>query len=241
VSTRSPEKAVLVIDVGGTNLKVGVDPRKPPLKIPSGRHMTAEKMVDAVQAATVDWTYEAVSIGYPGPVRLGHPAEEPKNLGPGWTTCDFEKAFGRPVKVVNDAALQALGNYRGGRLLFLGFGTGVGSAVVAEGVLMPMDLVQLAYRKGRTYEDYVGTAALRRLGRRRWSRHVARMVENLRRGLLADDVVLGGGEVKKLKRLPPGTRRSDSAHAILGGIHLWTPIAEWLRVSESATSDLGTG
>ncbi len=229
-----PER-VLVIDIGGTNLKVGVDPKRLPIKIPSGPRMTAEAMVKAVKRATTGWTYDAVSIGYPGPVRLGQPAEEPQNLARGWVKCDFHKAFGRPVKVVNDAALQALGNYRGGRMLFLGFGTGVGSALVAEGVLMPMDLAQLAYRRG-TYEDYVGTAALERCGRKRWSRHVARMVRQVRRGLQADDVVLGGGEVKKLRELPPGTRPSDAAHAILGGVRLWEAVSDWLRISEPATS-----
>jgi polyphosphate glucokinase len=241
VPERSLPKSVLVIDIGGTNLKIGMDPRKPPIKVPSGPAMTARRMVTAVKRATTGWRYDAVSIGYPGPVRLGHPAEEPINLGAGWVKCDFEKAFGRPVKVVNDAALQALGNYRGGRLLFLGFGTGVGSALVAEGVLMPMDLAQLTYGNNETYNEYVGNHALKRLGRRRWSRHVARMVKHLRRGLLADDVVLGGGDVKKLKNLPAGTRRSDPAHAILGGVKLWTPIATWLRVSEPATSPLGSG
>jgi predicted NBD/HSP70 family sugar kinase len=227
-----------VIDIGGTNLKIGLSARKPPIKIPSGPEMSAAKMVAAVKKATADWSYDAVSIGYPGPVRLGHPAEEPKNLGSGWVTCDFEKELGRPVKVVNDAALQALGNYRGGRLLFLGFGTGVGSALVAEGVLMPMDLVRLPYRGGVTYDEYVGARARKRLGCKRWSRHVARMVEQLRRGLLADDVVLGGGGVKKLRKRPPGARRSDPARAILGGIHLWAPISTWLRVSEP-TSEAG--
>jgi polyphosphate glucokinase len=202
------------------------------LKIPSGKKMTAARMVAAAKKAAAGWSYDVVSIGYPGPVRLGRPAEEPVNLGRGWLTCDFEKAFGCPVKVVNDAAMQALGNYRGGRLLFLGFGTGVGSALVAEGVLMPMDLVQLTYVDDESYESYVGARARKRLGRKKWTRHVARMVDELRRGLLADDVVLGGGGVRKLKKLPPGTRRSDLAHAIQGGIRLWAPISSWLRVSE---------
>lgn len=226
-------KRVLVIDVGGTNVKVGMSGRKRLLKLPSGPTMTAAQMVSAVKKATADWSYDAVSIGYPGPVRRGRSTAEPKNLGGGWVRCDFRKEFRRPVKVVNDAVLQALGNYHGGRILFIGFGTGIGSTIVAEGVLMPVDVAQLMYRNNRAYEDYVGRRARKRLGVKRWSRHVLRMAEDLRRGLQVDEIVLGGGDAKKIVgRLRRHIIRADPAKAILGGVRLWAPVATWLRISE---------
>lgn len=212
---------ILVIDVGGTNVKVCVTGRQLPIKIPSGRTMTAPRMAAAVRKATAGWRYDAVSIGYPGPVKAGKPAEEPSNLGRGWVRFDYRKAFHRPVRLVNDAAMQALGSYRGGRMLFLGLGTGLGSALVADGELQPLEIAHLPYRHGRSYEDYAGLRGYRKLGRKRWAKHIERIVAFLKHGLQADDVVLGGGQTKKLKKLPPGTRRGANSNAILGGCRLW--------------------
>jgi polyphosphate glucokinase len=183
--------------------------------------MTPRKMVKAIRAATAVWKYDAVSIGYPGPVAHGRPVCEPHNLGPGWVGFDFRKAFGRPVKVINDAAMQALGSYEGGRMLFLGLGTGLGSALVVDGSLEPMELAHLPYKKGRTYEHYVGLAGLRRLGKSRWRRHVKGVIEQLKSALQAEYVVVGGGNAKLLKNLPPDTQLGDNSNAFLGGYRLW--------------------
>ena len=203
-------KRILVIDVGGTNLKISTTDRRESLKIPSGKLMTAAGMATAAREATKGWKYDAVSIGYPGSVKRGKPAHEPHNLSGGWKRFDYEKAFGAPVKIVNDAAMQALGAYAGGRMLFLGLGTGLGSALVAEGLLMPLELAHLPYRRGRTYEDYVGMRGFLRLGRRNWTRHVHAVVELLQAALQADYVMLGGGQTKQLKTLPPSARISDN-------------------------------
>src|SRR5205823_12463526 len=184
---------VLAIDIGGTHVKVLATGRTKHLQIDSGPTMTPKKMVAAVRTATAGWKFEAVSIGYPGAVVHGHPVAEPHNLGRGWVGFDFRKAFGRPVKVINDAAMQALGSYRGGRMLFLGLGTGLGSALIIDGVLEPMELAHLPYKKGRTFEDYVGIRGLQRLGKARWRKCVLDVVERLRAALNADDVVVGGG------------------------------------------------
>ena len=212
---------VLAIDIGGTHVKVLATGRKKHLQIDSGPTMTPKKMIAAVRAASAGWKYEAVSIGYPGAVVHGHPVAEPHNLGRGWVGFDFRKAFGRPVKVINDAAMQALGSYRGGRMLFLGLGTGLGSALIVDGVLEPMELAHLPYKNGRTYEDYVGLAGLKRLGKKKWRRHVADVVAQLEKALQADYVVLGGGNAKLLNRLPPGTRLGDNANAFIGGFRMW--------------------
>jgi len=213
---------VLVIDVGGTHVKVLASGHKRHLEIPSGPDMTAKKMVDEVRKATAGWKYDAVSIGYPGPVLHGRPLSEPHNLGRGWVGFDFRKAFGRPVKIINDAAMQALGSYRRGRMLFLGLGTGLGSALIVDGVLEPMELAHLPYKKGRTYEDYVGLAGLKRLGKKKWRRHVVDVVKQLKTALQADYVVLGGGNAKLLKKLSPGVQLGDNANAFRGGFRLWT-------------------
>jgi polyphosphate glucokinase len=212
---------ILVIDVGGTNLKVGMTGHLTPIKIPSGRRMTAAMMVAAVRKATATWTYDAVTIGFPGPVAKNHPAAEPRNLGTGWRRMNYAEAFGTRVRVLNDAAMQALGSYRGGRMLFLGLGTGLGSALVVDGELAPLELAHLPYRKGRTYEDYAGKRGLKRLGLRRWRKHVATILDLLRHGLQADEVVIGGGEAKMLKTLPRGVRRVANDNAILGGVRIW--------------------
>lgn len=213
---------VLVIDVGGTHIKLLVTGRKTPIKIPSGPKMTAKQMMRRVREVVDDWCYDAVSIGYPGAVLHGKPVSEPHNLGGGWVGFPFKRAFGRPVVVINDAAMQALGSYNRGRMLFLGLGTGLGSALIVDGVLEPMELAHLPYKKGRTYEDYVGNAGLKRLGKKKWRRHVRDVVIRLKAALQADDVVIGGGNAKLLKRLPRGVRRGKNANAFLGGCRLWT-------------------
>lgn len=213
---------VLVVDVGGTNLKVSLTGQPKPIKIPSGRGMDAAQMVAAVKEATAGWEYDAVAIGYPGPVRRGRPREDPKNLAPGWVDFDYGQGFGKPVRILNDAAMQALGCYQGGRMLFLGLGTGLGSAVVVDGVLVPLELAHLPYRNGRTYEDYVGARGLDRMGRRKWTRHVHRVVALLRQALQLEDVVLGGGQTRKLDALPDGVRVVGDECASLGGTRLWT-------------------
>ena len=211
---------VLVIDVGGTNLKVSVGGSGDVIKIPSGPDMTAARMAEEVKKA-VGRSYDCVSIGYPGPVVNGRPASEPHNLGAGWMRFDYAQAFGKPVRVVNDAAMQALGSYQGGRMLYLGLGTGLGSAFVGDGVLEPLELAHLPYRKNRTYEDYLGLRGLQRMGRKKWQRHVERVVELLKHGLQADYVMLGGGQTKELSNLPPDVRLGTNAHAIVGGVRLW--------------------
>ncbi len=212
---------VLVIDVGGTHVKLLATGRKIRVEIPSGPALTAAKMVRDVRAVTTGWDYTAVSIGYPGPVVHNQPITEPHNLGRGWVGFDFQKAFGRPVRLINDAAMQALGSYEGRRMLFLGLGTGLGSAMIVDGILEPMELAHLPYKKGRTYEDYVGLRGLKRLGRKKWSRHVADVIEQLKAALEADYVVLGGGNAKLLKKLPPGARLGDNNNAFRGGFRLW--------------------
>ncbi|HWV45321.1 MAG TPA: ROK family protein [Nitrospira sp.] len=212
---------VLVVDVGGTNVKILATGKRAPRKISSGPNMTAQDMVEAVRKLAADWSYDAVALGYPGAVRDGRPAAEPKNLGDGWMKFDFEKAFGCPVKVINDAAMQALGSYDGGRMLFLGLGTGLGSALITDGVLVPMELAHLRYRKGRTYEDYVGLRGLKRFGKKKWRRYVMDIVTALKNALQADHVVLGGGNAKRLKRLPKDVRLGDNEHAFTGGFRLW--------------------
>jgi polyphosphate glucokinase len=211
---------VLVIDIGGTSVKLlatGQDARR---SFPSGPELTPEQMVAGVVKAAAGWDYEAVSVGYPGPVWHGRPLLDPVNLGPGWVCFDFAAALGHPVKVVNDAALQALGSYEGGKMLFLGLGTGLGSAMIADGVIEPMELAHLPYRKA-TFEDYVGIRGLKRLGKKKWRRAVFDVVARLRAALEPDDVVLGGGNVKRLKELPPKCRAGDNANAFLGGFRLW--------------------
>jgi polyphosphate glucokinase len=212
---------VLVIDVGGTNVKVLASGQRQPIKIPSGPRMTPKQMVSEVQEAVSDWAYDVVSIGYPGAVLHGKPIGEPRNLGSGWVGFNFRRAFGRPVKLINDAAMQAWGSYKGGRMLFLGLGTGLGTALVIDGLLEPMELAHLPYRKGRTYEECVGKTGLERLGKKKWRRHVADVIIRLRAALEVQDVVIGGGNAKLLDRLPRGVRRVDNANAFAGGIRLW--------------------
>ena len=186
--------------------------------------MTPKELVEAVKANTSDWKYDVISIGYPGPVVHGKPLSEPANLGRGWVGFDFEKAFGRRVKIINDAAMQALGSYRGGRMLFLGLGTGLGSALVVDGVLEPMELAHLPYKDGKTFEEFVGTAALKQVGEKRWLNNVFKVVAQLKNALQPEYVVLGGGNSKRLKRLPPETICGENEDARKGGLRLWSRV-----------------
>ena len=212
---------VLVIDVGGTHVKVLATGKRKRRKLESGPTMTAQQMVAAVKKLTADWSYDVVSIGYPGPVLHGKPVAEPRNLGPGWVGFDFRKAFGKPVRLVNDAAMQALGSYEGGRMLFLGLGTGLGSAMIVDGRLEPMEIAHLPYRKGKTYEDYVGLRGLQRLGKKKWRKAVAEVVAKLGTCLGAEYIVLGGGNARLIRKLPPRTCLGDNANAFRGGFLLW--------------------
>jgi ROK family len=214
------KRKILVIDVGGTHVKVRVSGQPEERRIDSGPAMTASRMVREVKRLVKDWKYDVVSIGYPGIVIHGRPVHEPHNLGRGWVRFDFAKAFGRPVKMLNDAAMQALGSYKGGCMLFLGLGTGLGSAMIVDGILEPMELAHLPYKK-KTYEDYVGDRAMRRMGKKKWRRYVADVVTRIKDALEADYVVLGGGNSKNLKNLPPGVELGDNRNAFAGGVRLW--------------------
>jgi len=216
---------VLVIDVGGTHLKLLSTGRKIPRKIDSGPEMSAGQMVAAVLNATKDWSIEAISLGYPGPVLHGRPVSEPHNLGPGWVGMDYSKALGHPVKIINDAAMQALGAYKGGRMLFLGLGTGLGSAMIVDGRLEPMELAHLHYKRG-TYEDYLGVGGLKRRGKKKWRRDVLEVALQFKAALGAEEIVLGGGNAKKLARLPEGMRVGGNADAFAGGFSLWNANAQ---------------
>ncbi len=212
---------ILVIDVGGTHVKVLASGQTEPRKFESGPTLTPSRMVEKVKALTADWSYGALSIGYPGLVVHGRIAAEPRNLGRGWVGFDFSGAFGLPVRIINDAAMQALGSYEGGRMLFLGLGTGLGSAMIVDGRIEPMELAHLPYRKGRSYEDCLGLAGMKRLGRKKWRKHVWAVVDLLRGALEPESVAVGGGNAVKLKQLPPGVRRVDNANAFVGGFRLW--------------------
>jgi len=215
---------VLVIDVGGTHVKFLATGQDEPVKFVSGPKLTPAQMVAGVKKLGRGWKYQAVSIGYPGLVLRGRVVAEPHNLGRGWVAFDYRAALGRPVKIINDAAMQALGSYKGGKMLFLGLRTGLGSALVVDGIVEPMELGHLPYRKG-TYEDYVGQRGLEQRGKKKWRRHVAEVVAGLIAALEPDDVVLGGGNVRKLKELPAGCRAGDNANAFVGGGRLWAQAA----------------
>lgn len=212
---------VLVIDIGGTHVKLATTEPHERLSFPSGPDLTAVDMVAKVKKAVEGWDFDAISIGYPGVVLRGRIAVEPRNLGRGWVGFDFSKAFGRPVKIVNDAAMQALGSYEGNRMLFLGLGTGLGSAMIVEGAVAPLELGHLPYRKGNSFEHYVGAAGLKRLGKRKWRRFVTDIIERLKSALEVDYVVLGGGNARLLKALPSGARLGDNSNAFVGGYRLW--------------------
>lgn len=211
---------VLVVDIGGTHVKILATGQKERREFASGPTLTPKKLVAGVRKAARGWSYAVLSIGYPGPVLRVRPIADPHNLGRGWVGFDFEKAFRRPVKVLNDAAMQALGSYKRGKMLFLGLGTGFGSTMVVDGIVEPMELGHLPYMKG-TYESYVGLRGMEKHGKKKWQRYVADVVARLIAALEPDDVVLGGGNVKELKELPRGCRLGDNANAFLGGFRLW--------------------
>ncbi len=215
------QRRVLAIDIGGSHVKVRVQGRRDVRQFESGPEMTAGEMVAGVHKLTGGWTYDAVSIGYPGIVIHGKIVTEPHNLGGGWVGFDFRAAFARPTRIINDAAMQAIGSYEGGRMLFLGLGTGLGSALIVDGIVESMELAHLNFKKGKTFEDYVGNRGRRRLGAKKWERTVESIVDQLRTALEADYVILGGGNARKLKKLPKGAKLGNNDFAFLGGFRMW--------------------
>jgi polyphosphate glucokinase len=212
---------ILTIDVGGSNVKVMTNRDRIKREFASGRHLSAKAMVKGVKKLTADWSYDVITVGYPGPVVRNRPLADPYNLGRGWKRFDFEKAFGRPTQVINDAAMQALGSYQGGRMLFLGLGTGLGSSLIVDGAIEPMELGHVPYRKGRTFEDYAGAGGLKRMGLKKWRKRVTEIVKDLTAAFEPDYVVLGGGNVARLDKLPPKARRGNNRDAFEGGFKLW--------------------
>ena len=231
-----PARRILAVDVGGTHVKFRVNTGEEIRKFASGPTLTPDQLCTQLRALTADWTYQVVSLGYPGPVLHGKPLLEPHNLAPGWVGFDFAGALGCPVKLINDAAMQALGTYRGGKLLFLGLGTGLGSAMVVEGLVEPMELAHLPYRK-HTYEDYVGLRGLEKHGKKKWRALVAEVVELLRAALEPDDIVLGGGNAELMHELPPGVRLGDNSNAFPGGFRLWDDEVNARPIAASGTPD----
>jgi len=238
IAMKSPAKAVLAVDVGGSSVKILATGQSERRSFLSGPTLTPRGLVPKVKKLAGDWVYDVVSIGYPGPVACDRPIAEPYNLGRGWVGFDFGEAFGCPVKVVNDAAMQALGSYEGGKMLFLGLGTGLGSTIIVDGIMEPMELGHLPYKKG-TYEDYVGRTGLERHGKKKWRRDVADVVARLIAALEPEDTVLGGGNVKKLETLPPHCRAGDNANAFRGGFRLWeeTASSRTLGLAANGTTD----
>lgn len=214
------KRKVLVIDIGGTHVKLLIS-RARKRKFKSGPKMTPREMVSRIKSELNGWKYDAISIGFPSPVRNGRILTEPKHLGKGWVAFNFEKALRKPVRIINDAAMQALGSYRGGRMLFLGLGTGLGSALVLRDILLPLELGDLPYRNRRIIEDFLGKPGIAKLGPKEWQRDVIRAVEQLKKSLIADYVILGGGNAKKLKALPRGAELGHNRNAFLGGERLW--------------------
>jgi predicted NBD/HSP70 family sugar kinase len=218
-------RVVLAVDVGGSHVKALTSNRKERRRFVSGPSMTPEEMVAGTLAAAAGWTWSRVAVGIPAPVRSGKVVSEPANLGAGWVGFDFESAFGKPTQVVNDAVMQAIGSYQGGRMLFLGLGTGLGSAMIADGMIEPLELAHLPYRK-KTFEDYVGERSLEKRGKKKWTKDVFAVVAHLSAAMEPDEIVLGGGGVQELDELPDGCRRGENANAFLGGFRLWDP--DWL-------------
>ncbi|MBC7480996.1 MAG: ROK family protein [Rhizobacter sp.] len=220
-SRKAVRPKILVVDVGGSHVKCLVNGETTRRKFASGSGLTPQEMVSGVLAVVSDWSFDVVSVGYPGVVRRGAPALEPHHLGPGWLGFDFEAAFGRPVRIVNDAAMQALGSYQGGKMLFLGLGTGLGSALIVGGHMVAMELGHLRRSKKHDYEDILGKRGFKRLGKKKWRRKVCAVVDGFSAALLPDDIVVGGGQADRLKKLPPRTRRGDNSAAFAGGFRLW--------------------
>jgi polyphosphate glucokinase len=215
---------ILAIDVGGTNLKVKCSTGDEVRKVASGPKMTADKMAAAVKEMTHDWEYDVISMGFPGPVLHGKITLEPRHLGSGWVQYNFVNAFGKPIKIINDSAMQAIGSYEGGRMLLLDLGTGLGTALIVDGVVQPLEMGHLPYKKGRTYEEYVGVSGLKRLGKKRWRKAVAKVAEELTAALEPDYVVLGGGNAKFLEELPVNCRLGANANAFVGGFRMWSVV-----------------
>jgi polyphosphate glucokinase len=232
----SSKARILAIDLGGTHVKVRLHGESEVRKTTSGPRMTPAKMVQVVRSLAHGWRYDRVSLGYPGVVWHGKVFVEPCNLGKGWVGFDFRKAFGRPVRIINDAAMQAIGSYQGGRMLFLGLGTGLGTALILDYVVEATELAHLPYKKGRTYEEYLGKEGLSRLGRKKWERAVFDVTERLRTAFEVDYVVLGGGNAAKLKHLPPGARLGDNANAFTGAFRLWLEPA-WVEPARGRAAD----
>jgi polyphosphate glucokinase len=226
------EQIVLAVDVGGSHVKALTSNETERRRFKSGPSLTAEQMVAGVLDVVDGWDWDVVSVGIPTPVRDNAPVADPVNLGDGWVGFDYEKAFGKPTKIVNDAVMQAVGSYEGGRMLFLGLGTGLGSTLIADGVIQPLELGHLPFRK-KTFEDYVGEGGLEKLGRKRWRETVFETVERLSAAMEPDEVVLGGGGVAELDELPPGCRRGANENAFLGGFRLWDE--DWLAQYRSAS------
>lgn len=218
----TPAQKVLVLDVGGTHVKIHLTGARTPVKFVSGPTMTAARMVATVQKLTAGWKYDVVSIGYPGPVNHNHPVVEPHNLGGGWVHFDFQKVFGRPVRIINDAAMQALGGHVGGRMLFLGLGTGLGSALVIDKTVLPLELAHLPYKKDRSYEEYLGAAGLARQGQEKWLKNVWVVVDLLKKAMIVDYVVLGGGNARLIKKFPADVIPGKNSNAFRGGERLWS-------------------
>jgi polyphosphate glucokinase len=216
-----PDVKILVIDIGGSHVKLLATGRRTPIKVPSGPNLTAARMVEEVREATEGWSFDAVSIGYPGPVARNRPTKEPVNLGDGWVRYNYQRAFGVPVRMINDAAMQALGSYAGRTMLFLGLGTGLGTTLVTNSVVVPLELAHLPFANGKSYEDTIGEAGLKRSGKRKWRRNVRMIVDLLSAATNADYTVLGGGNVRFMDELPPNTRRGNNANAFRGGFRLW--------------------
>ncbi|RUX25578.1 ROK family protein [Mesorhizobium sp. M7A.F.Ca.US.011.01.1.1] len=215
------EKIVLTIDIGGSHVKILTSAGGAERRADSGPDLTPRQMIDTVNKLAEGLSYDVVSMGYPGPVNHNRPLADPANLGKGWAGFDFAGAFGKPVKVVNDALMQAIGSYEGGRMLFLGLGTGLGAAMIADNVAQPMELAHLPYKKGRSFEDYVGERGLEKRGKKKWRKYVFDVVDRLRAAMQPDYVVIGGGNVDKLDELPADSRRGDNTRAFEGGFRLW--------------------
>lgn len=228
MATASRKRRILGIDIGGTHVKVLLHGQSQERKSPSGPKMTPARMVKKVQELARGWHFDVISMGYPGIVLHGRPFAEPRNLGGGWVGFDFREAFGKPVRVINDAAMQAIGSYAGGRMLFLGLGTGLGTALILDRVVEATELAHLPYKKGRTYEDYLGKSGLERLGRKKWERAVSDVTERLKNAFEVQYVVLGGGNARLLRTLPHGARLGDNANAFKGAFRLWLEPG-WMR------------
>ena len=217
----SKKKTVLVVDVGGTHIKLALSTSKERVKFASGPRFTPRGLMAAVAKATADWKYDLVSMGIPTPVVHNRPAREPQNLGKGWMKFDFEKAFGKPCRLINDAAMQALGSYEGGRMLFIGLGTGLGSALVLDDVVVPLELGELSYSPKYTYEDMLGREGRKRLGQDHWEKALHEIVARLRMAFVTDYITIGGGNAKRIEKLPDGARLGDNRFALLGGLRVW--------------------